>query len=593
MNPYGYQQPQYGYPQPQYGYPQQMRRREPETNPAVVLLGLVIVGVLIYFAVYPDQLNALINPSKSTTSGSSAPSTPPASGSSTPTTPPASGSSAPTTPPASGSSTPPTGSSTPPAPVNTFNFKFATQFQKDKKAAVLPPDYKEIIEYKKIDYRPVGENDWKSLKNGYSLDLRKYPGAAMRRNPGDTWLRSYLANRPEFNGHLNLFPFKLVTLQWLIDIGKCIIGDPCILAFDSSDGGMAGTLDFRGLMNFSETDQWLPMGDAAICMGSKNLPNAAAEMVICLVYNHPDYSYIIKPNEWVFRAIGDGCHSGHFGAWINASVPSAMGPNGMYVGFSTITVSYGPKTHMRTPVIAAPHKYYLAAKDGHKEQPWYIGSETNGCDWGHDAWFTSPFHTFNVRSEWKGWGYVHFGAYVDIVPEKFLIENLVGQSTSDVPTSTFYINRFFANMKPIARMNLLGLFCKDVNLTTKLCSDYCTSDDNDCDLEYFHYCDEHDNPDICACFKNDWFYANFLDQSTKDLPDSVKVGYSGMLSSGPLCMYPACGASGTPKRRSTTTRTCPSNIIQNCINTAGITNSGSTQDIVSNVVNNCITANAT
>jgi hypothetical protein len=222
---------------------------------------------------------------------------------------------------------------------------------------------------------------------------------------------------PAFNtelqkGNLNLFPFKVVTAQYLYDKGY-------LSTADYIWSGSRGQNIFMYSVNVPSASKWVPVADLFIA--SRNNPDLNRIPVV-LVRNSKPFSVPMRPKDYKWISDSWKCRNpDQLGWWGYQSTPdsnyNAVGAliSRFDKGKNPLDVS---QRGNKACVIAAVNKKYLnqiGAND--QDGRWVIGNDS-GSKCGKDHWFymTSVFFTMGVNSNNSGWWFGNRPFY-DFIPD--------------------------------------------------------------------------------------------------------------------------------------------------------------------------------
>ncbi len=439
-------------------------------------------------------------------------------------------------------------------------------------------------------------------------------------------IKSYISK-----GITNFFPFKIVTLKWLVDTQK---------AYNHStmyQQTNAGKFLFY-LMTFSTSDNYLPLGDCLIKDGTP-----LDKVWILLIKNDAKYSTLIDESAWQYVSRSRGCN-GTDVYWSTRAVKDSDRNYGAYkvvgdvfvtwnhwdgwwpVGTKSITGGQGISINNKQarPFAAVDPRYLSTNSNTNRDTSSTIILDLVGdysCSYHQKFNLTSPFNTFNISAdEDTGGGQRNFDGvwgnptsdnkywpkyyFFDIVP-RFLIADCC---SNNLDTS---INKNISCgvwKDPNSDSCKLGMknYCVGDNLTQISCMEFCKT--ADCDTNIKNFCNppnatyyqkkqKYTNyKDLCSCFMDSDFYRqkdeeyyNSLGTAGQQLVQLLKA--SGVYGGRPECSDLQCKAGVTVIQPSSTkTLSCPNVAIQNCINQQASDVSGkiTATNLDQSQANNCV-----
>ena len=480
---------------------------------------------------------------------------------------------------------------------------------------------------------------WKDLNNDLSdpsFSRMTFPNAP------DSIISKFMAK-----GIFNFFPFKVVNLKWLIDIGKATQA-PKGEGYQTTN---CGVYHFYA-MTFNKDDKYLPVGDVVInmdkspengrwCNGNSNPVLDLTKVFILLVKNDSKYSTIIKDSDWKFVSRSRDCNTPITWAFravvnnnrnyntdynvIGDSFKNWNHGDGWWPDGNSCLLPNNPFDRKERP-IAAVHTNFLSVNKSKSKQDTDVKSfELNGdfgCRYRHFLSATSPFNTFNVSADedtrgggrnvddgyWGDWPapngpptYWPKYKFYDIIPEFFTSECCAG--TLPANSEMWQCGRYSDSSSSTCKLKMDD-FCIGDNLTKNSCKIYCKG--KDCDDRLSEFCGAgsyaeqkgkyEKNPEICSCFMprsfyeaKDTEYYSKMGAAGQKLVDLLKA--SGVYGGNPECSDLQCKFGGTTLQHSTFKQgSCPSINIQNCINEQATTNKGTLKagTIDQSQANNCV-----
>jgi hypothetical protein len=438
-------------------------------------------------------------------------------------------------------------------------------------------------------------------------------------------------------GIYNFFPFKIVNLQWLVDIKKATLAPPGT-GYQITN---CGTYHFYA-MTFDQTDNYLPVGDVIInrepwpnnggwCSKEQNSIVPLDKVFVLLVKNNDKYSNIISNSAWKFVSRSRGCGgTGIYWAFRSAgnekrqynteynvigdSFKTGDGEGWWWNDGNNIKSIFGEKARP----IAAVNKNYLSVNDSKQKgdanlQFFQIFGDYS-CKYRHFLSATSSFNTFNVSADEDTSGQQRdvytstwpMFKFYDIIPEFMISQCCSGNLPED--TDLYYCGRYQDENSATCK-STMKLYCKGDKLKEDSCKHYCKK--NDCDTNLESFCSAgtyeeqktkyNNNKEICSCFMPRDFYQQFDDEqyskmgaSGKKLVELLKA--SGVYGGYPECSNLQCKFGGTTLQHSTfKPGSCPNINIQNCINEQATTNKGTLKagTIDQSQANNCVQSSQT
>jgi hypothetical protein len=442
------------------------------------------------------------------------------------------------------------------------------------------------------------EEEWQNWTSPLSIDLNTIiPKTSINPPNGKVPPRSLA----RYLNTLDLSPFKVVTLQYLVDIGKVRLAGNNYLG-DGTSAMLWGPAWYSwGRVYFDSKDKWLPVGDIIY-----QYDYDISTIPVLLVDNNPKYSTIIAQPDW--RWLGDRykCNGGVGMEWNQSyySPPSIYNNDNLSIGCS-ININERSRGawdnvafYGRTPCIAAVNKKYLA-----KIERAYSSTSLSIGGWSSDCWnngaavFTSPFFTFSIwgaRSSTLG-----VEDYYDIVPRSMLSKCCAGTLPIEID-KTKYCGVYSIPTSDECDQGMVS-YCEKENLLKDDCYKYIKTRNKNFDIELKKYCNsstvDKTDPnflDTCSCFFNQSFYDDWRKTTMKSVGNSKlsELLLSQYKSSViPKCEYPTCANTTSIKPFETTVQQCPANQFQQCINNSFQTYDGASlqQNVIdASQINNCV-----
>jgi hypothetical protein len=447
--------------------------------------------------------------------------------------------------------------------------------------------------------------DWRNFDNDISVDI-----ANLR--PEDNVMRnlqkSIVFNYPDVERRTKLEPFKIVTLKWLIDIGKATPKN------DNANLPANGTWGNYFMMIFSPSDKYLPVGDIYLQgKGSYDLNQIPVLLVKNDAYGKPnqkgDFCAIISKSAILEGWSGDHykCNGGPDTRNFNIK------PNGEYLNnyqvlgtFIAISGFWRPdwaNYDGYNPAFVAVNKKYLKEIDG---GAFNLGGDGGSrCYHNYNQIYSTPFYTFFKQSdkeEARRNGPGPFKVF-DIVPRN-LLASCCAKTVPD-GINTDICGDYWSKPEVACIQPMKNSYCIGNNLNTAECKAYCKN--NDCDTNLIDYCGAgtyedqkkkyNEQKEICSCFMPRSFYEKKDDEKYSAMgPAGEKLKQlliaNNVYGDKPECSDLQCRVAGTTIQHKTfrgDAVDCRNLQIQNCINDASVNNKGKLQGSVStDQANNCV-----
>lgn len=375
-----------------------------------------------------------------------------------------------------------------------------------------------------------------------------------------------------------LFPFKVVTLDWLLSVNKFRK-----LKVDFSDSTISASSfdpDYVKLIekydiyfnSFSQNDKFLPAGDIFVTADTD-----PTTIPVLLVYNNTIYCQIIST---ITAKAGISKVSGEYNGTENPTGVSGYTQIGdVFVSSYAVVI----KTD------------YLYGTD--------LGSTAN--------FFNAPFYRRDYNYPMASYNLnitTMFGTIFakNTNSPNTTYEIVPGQLLGDCCTNTIapeLPQEICKNYSPGNNdcPRYMNNFCKNDNLLTEACYNFCSNSENMCDDSLTAYCgdvQEYKNQNIfaynktCSCFLGDDFYKKWRGHVFDDLTPSERSYIEGVLPPFvPNCSYPACAAGDSIPLHNAK---CVPDNIQVCINNQTIDVHGDVKDSIIDVNSfiNCVQKNA-
>ena len=362
-----------------------------------------------------------------------------------------------------------------------------------------------------------------------------------------------------------LFPFKVVTLEWLISIGKFVqiyIPNDVVNVY-------------KGV--FNSDDKYINVG--AVCTPFRT---PTQNVYVLLVYNSDSYRTIKQSN---FQTpVGDG---------INVYFTySQYTQNDFVDGYTQLGTNIGDKTKNEGVVYVKNDYCYklLAESDNVPVRLCYFMSIV-AQHMDYDGMFqymalSTMFNNILLSQLWWGNSSSYTPAnFIMTYPtsQNFIYDIVPGQILADCCNNT--INNQLPkelctnySSKTDSCQQYMNNFCKNDNLQTEACYNFCSSN-NMCDDALKSYCGEDEPPPYkkvnlktynktCSCYLSDDYYKKWQTNSISDLTSDQQSYLRSILP--PFvsnCSYPLCAAGDAiPLHNSK----CTPNEIQVCIDKSTI-----------------------
>jgi hypothetical protein len=436
---------------------------------------------------------------------------------------------------------------------------------------------------------------WKSFDNDLSVDINILtPENNFKKN-----LPRSEVSKFDLQRRVNLFPFKIVTLQWLVDIGKVTPKN------DNANLPFGGNWGNYFMFKFSPSDKYLPIGD--IYLQGTDKPYDLNQVPVLLVKNDAygksgnvgDFCAIIDTQDINNGWSGDHykCSGGQGTRHFNVKIGNNDYKSNYKVLSSFIGIAgFWDANQGITSAFAAVNKKYLKEIDG---TSFYLGNDGgSGCYHDFDQTYSTPFYNFFVVSSRAGGG---GWRVTDIVPRNLIASCCAKTLPENIDHK--FCGDYFTNQN--ACKIGMDYYCKGDNLTTQECKSYCKI--NDCDTNLQAYCEAgtyeeqkkkyNEQKEICSCFMPRTFYEKKDDEKYSAMgPAGQKLKQllitNNVYGDKPECSDLQCRVAGTTIQHKSfrgDAVDCRNLQIQNCINDASIKNQGNLKGSVStDQANNCV-----
>jgi hypothetical protein len=375
-----------------------------------------------------------------------------------------------------------------------------------------------------------------------------------------------------------LFPFKVVTLGWLISIKKYGAYIPSASDIHKFCPNYISIWTNNAIFfnMFDGSENYLPVGDIIVD------PEADMDTIPVLL--------IRNLNDLYCKKIDKSSLTGKFSVsddWANPN-PEYIGlvdPKSIkgYIQIGDVLSTTDNKSHpwaINDICIAINSDYLYRTTNGSFSS--CIGDYIDNPN-GPAINTTSMFSTFFVGSNF----------FYDIVPGQILGDCCTNTIAPELPQEICTNYTQGGNNCP----RYMNNFCKNDNLQSEACYNFCTNPDNMCDDALKAYCADDQAykkhnwvtyNKTCSCFLSDDYYKKWRAHVFDDMPPAEKAYIEKVLP--PFvsnCSYPPCAAGdGIPLHNA---KCVPSNI-QVCIDNNTIDVNGNVTDSVINVNSliNCV-----
>jgi hypothetical protein len=378
-----------------------------------------------------------------------------------------------------------------------------------------------------------------------------------------------------------LFPFKVVTLAWLITIGKYV-------KIDYHEGVTKNVDVYSSL--FTANDKYIGLG--ALFLPVNKDPQTS---YVLLIVNSEPYCKI-KPNTYTVP-FGD-----------NLNVYYILANDDGLAGYSRIGTNIGNATTAGTIVFVKLEYLHIVGVVA----TIYFGSvdSPNGGSyfgWSPAIWnrridITTMFNNILLADATASPAWFRAfisdpyvlpsGFYFDIVPGQILgdcCNNRLTNILGDIGTAI--CGNYKATNTDGTCLTYMNNFCKGDNLQTQACYNFCSDPNNNCELALNQYCsddqaykklDSNTYNNTCSCFLTAKYYDDWHNKSIQNLNQTTQDYLKKVLPVfKPKCSYPLCASGKSIQPHDN----CPANAIQVCINqnmlkAGDVSNSSLSQDIV-------------
>ena len=447
-----------------------------------------------------------------------------------------------------------------------------------------------IKDKNKIEVANTKYESWRSFRTKFSVEILSENDSVQPNfpykvpdinslNPTDSILYNYskhLSNKKKF---IDFFPFKVVPLSYLIDLGKVTswIGNAVIQ--NSGTGQIYH--DATYLMNFTGNESYLPMGD--LVYPGQLFPSNTNKILVVLVKNDEKYSFKIPTNAYTNIA----CLSGSYKIISNSYNCNQCEILG--------SLTYNPvsgRPSYSTENLAAVNNTFL-----YKIENELISQSLCNFNTGNNLYAKNPFYNYTVNNS------------VTQVAKLDCFDLLPASCILDLYTGDFSYGEF--TISDVKANSVANLICSSnsSNFTDDLCINYYkTSIDSpyNYDNRFFEFCNAKDtlgqfnyqNPyfkSICACYNPDEVYQDYINAILDGLPESQRKQIESIVSQPPPCFYPNCAVESikaVPRWNFKRGERCVPNAVQTCINDVDIINQGQiTGNISTNSIIDCLQQN--
>jgi hypothetical protein len=388
----------------------------------------------------------------------------------------------------------------------------------------------------------------------------------------------------------HLFPFKIVTLGWLILKNLYNNVDDFKLTIYVYDAGSSSYNSMNLVIyssNFKGSENYLPIGDIIVCPEVIGFDVNTIPVVLIKNDNKHSIPYYIPQNTRQTSYIGCDSKTSSYVSYVSTDANYQL--IGLIKGNTTGVIGAVANTHLRSvnyglpipqPGLPALEEWVIGPWPPSGGENYWLGVAHNGS---LDAFcpsfcmnYTSSFFSFMASPYSSGPDPAPVIVY-DIIPTSLIMDFCNGNTptgiSNDTPLFNFIKDKF-------ADKNICGSidsdFCQGDNLVTDRCHLYCSSDKINCNNQYASYCGKDiitkENNDTCACFRSTAFYSKWR----QDAIDAVRktdpelAGAMDLLISpaiNPVCDYPDCVSQNSQKPyvQGGIPPTCPSKNIQVCL----------------------------
>ena len=443
-----------------------------------------------------------------------------------------------------------------------------------------------------MSFTPLKENEYQTI------DLKNFT-----RYPGLNGITESIAKNLALKGIVDLFPFKIVSLKFLVDKQRARHG--------TYIGMNAGYYNYYQILTYAD-DDYVGTGDILVVEVGKSTihtPDMLSGVPVLLVKNDPKYCKLMKVSnnktQWIMDT--HNCNRGTWASWNKV-------PNNIFEDFTVlghfVNEEDGPydasnpfvqTTFMNyARVVAAINPKYLVGRTDDNLTRVAIDEPGSGSGCKHDwaAHWTSPFGTFYQTSKDNGWA-LDGMKFWDIKPEVLILQCC--SNTAD------NLSQYCGNDSPSATNNTCDSFmvsaCKGNNLLKNECVSYCKQNNGKCDAELQKFCQSsadmaEKHPDICSCFMTSQWYDYAKTQLFSSNPMIItKLKEAGAWGEPAECSFPQCQSTTSIKSSRTNWSPCRNLQVQNCINNSTLsTSSGGTtavKQLDQSQANNCVQSSTT
>jgi hypothetical protein len=415
---------------------------------------------------------------------------------------------------------------------------------------------------------------WQTFDNNLSVKFETSPSRILTS-----------MNASHFENSDFLFPFKVVTLGWLISTGKykffapnfAPTSDPVQFYFcDEYKNKLQNQYFYQSAFDGSE--KYLPVGDMILDKNSD--PD---KIPVLLIYNDELYCKKIIDFSYIDKAADFAIDNNYTHQYLGLLTPTTI------QGYTQLGDKCGQLGLDFIVVVNSDYVYSTKNTNA----PFSSCNKTTG-GFGAFLDFTSMFSTFFVTSSATLTPVKDIPRFFyDIVPGQLLGDCCDNTIAPELPQEI--CNNYTA--KTNSCQQYMNNFCTKDNLQSEACYNFCTNPDNMCDDALKAYCGDDQsykklNPvtynKTCSCFLSDDYYKKWQENIFNNLSPQERSYLEDVLP--PFvsnCSYPACAAGDGIQLHNS--KCVPSNI-QVCIDNNTINVDGSVSDSVINVNSliNCV-----
>ena len=441
-----------------------------------------------------------------------------------------------------------------------------------------------------MSFTPLKENDYPTI------DLKTFT-----KYSGLNKIPESIAKNLALRGVVDLFPFKIVSLKFLIDQKRARYGG-CV-------GMNAGWYNFFQIMTYAE-DDYIGTGDILIIDAGNNTMNTfeqrlntAVSIPVLLVKNDPKYCKLMTAQNDKSQWVWDSHECDKLCNWAaQHKVPNNIFEDFVVLGHfwtkSGKTFEQGDFANKTRVSAAINPKYLVEISSSLTNVIWDKSGSGSGCtnDWTTD--WTSPFGTFYTSCKKLSWN-TDGKKFWDIKPEALILQCCANTADN--------LSQYCGSDNPSSTNNTCDSFmvsaCKGNNLLKNECISYCKQNNGKCDAELQKFCQSsadmvEKHPDVCSCFMTPQWYDYAKTQLFSSNPMIItKLKEAGAWGEPAECSFPQCQANSAIKPSRTNSTPCRNLQIQNCINNSTLSNSSggtfSVKQLDQSQANNCVQSSTT